>query len=118
MAAITYENMTPTPITNAVVKKAFVDGVHKQYVIQAVDGYVLHDSELDYSTGIDEETNEMLPEVEGYTTGTVSCRYDYDFTANPRGFYAVLASSVPENSIFGGGDNDHEVMSNNDTETE
>lgn len=108
MTVVTYEIVTPTPIANATVRKVFADGVHTRYYIQAIDGYVLHDNELDYSTGIDEETNEMLPEVEGYTTGTVSCRYDYDFVANPRGFYAVPYDSVPENSIFGS-NNDHET---------
>lgn len=108
MANITYESVTPV-YDNTTLQKFFVDGRHTQYVIQAIDGYVLHDSELDFSPGIDETTNEMLPEVEGYTPGSVSCRYDYDFVANPRGFYAVPYDSVPENSIFGS-NNDHETI--------
>lgn len=110
MPTITYETVTPSPVENAVVKKGLVDGVHKQYEVQAISGYVLHDRELDFSPGIDDTTGEMLPDIEGFTPGLVSCRYDYDFTANPREFYAVPANSVPADQIFGGGNNnDHEI---------
>lgn len=106
--AWTYETVTPTPIENAIVEKGFSNGVHKIYRVQSASGYVLHDNRLDYIEGNPETMEETLKL--GYTGQTVSCRYDYDFTANPFEFYAVPIDDVPENQIFGGGDNDHEIM--------
>lgn len=110
MEVVTYEVVTPTPIENVTVTKVFSDGVHKIYRLKAVDGYVLHDNRYDYYA-FDEESGMPSTEVTlGYTGGTVSANARYDFTANPYEFYAVLRTSVPENQIFGGVDNDHEVM--------
>lgn len=86
MTAITYKKATPV-YENTVMKKFLIDGVHKQYVIQAIEGYVLHDNRLDYIEGNPDTMEETLKL--GYTGEMVSCRYDYDFTANPFGFYAV-----------------------------
>jgi hypothetical protein len=55
-----------------------------------------------------EETGEIIL---GYRTSTASCPASYDFTTNPREFYAVLESSIPADQIFGGGNNGHETMS-------
>jgi hypothetical protein len=104
---ITYEDVTPTLIQNTTMQKRLHDGVHKVYWITPVDGYVLHDKGRDW-TDIDPITGEEIL-YRGYTTGTASCAASYDFTANPREFYAVLAESVPPDQIFGGG-NDHEIM--------
>jgi hypothetical protein len=108
MAVVTREPVTPSPIENATVVKLFSDGVHRRYEITPNDGYALHDQVRDW-TETDPETLEEIV-VRGYTTGTASCAASYDFTANPREFYAVPADSVPADQIFGGGDNDHEVM--------
>jgi hypothetical protein len=89
MATITYENVTPTPIENAVVQKVLRDGVHKTYYITPVDGYVLHDKNYD-------DIN-VTPVLLGYRTSTASIPVSYDFAANPREFYAVPADSVPAN---------------------
>jgi len=86
MTIITYEDVTPA-YENTTMQKFLIDGVHKQYVIQAIDGYVLHDNRLDYND-LNPDTMEETLKL-GYTGETVSCRYDYDFTANPFGFYAV-----------------------------
>jgi hypothetical protein len=94
------ENATIVPFYNN-------SGVHTRYRISPNDGYVLHDKRSDY-TDFDEYGNETL--VLGYIEGTVSVRADYDFVANPYELYAVLRSEVPENQIFGGVGNDHEVM--------
>lgn len=106
MPVITREEVIPSPVANATVKKGFVNGVHKTYEIQANSGYVLHDKECD-GHDLDRETMEMIP-FAGFTRGICSERYDYDWDANPREFYCVLESDVPADHIFGGG-NDHEI---------
>ena len=108
MAVVTREDVTPI-YANTTMQKVYVDGVHQQYAITPVDGYVLHDQKRDWYD-IDPETEEEILML-GYTTGTASCAVNYDFVANPREFYAVLASSVPADQIFGGGNNNnHEIM--------
>ena len=107
MANVTYENVTPALIENTTMQKVLFDGVHRAYYIAPVDGYVLHDKALDW-TEVDENTFEETAK-QGYTGGTVSCGYNYDFTANSREFFTVPESEVPADQIFGGG-NDHEVM--------
>lgn len=104
----TYEDVNPTLIPNTTMQKRFIDGVHKQYLITPVDGYVLHDSVGNW-TEMDPITGEEITK-EAYYTGTCTCAASYDFTANPREFYAVPADSVPADQIFGGVNNDHEVM--------
>lgn len=106
--AWTYEEVTPTPIENAIVEKGFSNGVHKIYRVQSASGYVLHDNRLDY-TEIDDVTLEETPKL-GYTGQTVSCRYDYDFIANPFEFYAAPIDDIPENQIFGVGNSNHETI--------
>jgi hypothetical protein len=109
--ATTYEDVTPSLIENTNMIKVFSDGVFRTYRITPCDGYVLHDKSLD-AIVLDPETDEPTGEVTlGFYAGTRSVRYDYDFTANPREFYAVLRTEVPENQIFNvGGNTDHEVM--------
>lgn len=113
--AITNGNVIATPLSNITVTEKLNNGVLIAYAIQANEGYVLHDNMLDYE---DEYGNITL----GYYSSFRTVAKSYDFTANPREFYAVLESSVPADQIFGiGGNNDHEVMSevdNSETVTE
>lgn len=112
MATITKEPVIPTLIENTSMVKGYVDGVHKAYEITPNEGYVLHDKNYDLPV-LDDETGDETGEfILGYRTSTASCLANYDFTANPREFYAVLESEVPADQIFGGGNNDHEVMAN------
>ena len=106
---ITYEPVNPTLIENTTMQKRFTDGVHKQYLITPNEGYVLHDNMLDEvvddpATGL--PTGEVILR---YYQGTRTVAASYDFATNPREFYAVLRSTVPEDNICGGG-NDHEIM--------
>ena len=97
--AVTYEEINPTPIENTTVRKILLDGVHRGHFIDANAGYVLHDKTLDapeYDPETYEETGNILL---GYSDDTKSCGTNYDWDANPREFYAVLRSSVPENQI-------------------
>lgn len=111
MATYTYEDVTPSLIENTTMRKLFIDGVHKTYNITPNEGYVLHDNYLD-SEALDPDTYEPTGEIIlGFYAGMRSVRYDYDFTANPREFYAVLESEVPEGAeIFNVPSGDHEVM--------
>lgn len=106
----TTEPVTPSLIENTTMEKGINgEGEHKTYLITPVDGYVLHDKGYDTPV-LDPITYEETGEIKlGYRTSTASCAASYDFTANPREFYAVPADSVPADQIFGGG-NDHEVM--------
>ncbi len=91
MAVITKEDVTPI-YANTKMQKVCADGAHKQYYIKAVEGYVLHDNRLDFKE-LNPDTMEETTKLD-YTNGIVSCRSDYDFTANPFEFYAVLASNI------------------------
>lgn len=102
-----YEEVNPSLIENTKLEKVLRDGVnHIQYRIQALPGYVLHDSRLDWED-IDPETREPVFR-RGYTRGRKTFAASYDFAANPFEFYAVPDDSVPADQIFGGG-NDHEI---------
>lgn len=106
--ANTREDVVPSLIENTTMQKLLRDGVHIQYTIKAIEGYVLHDKVGDW-TEMDEMTGEEILK-EAFFTGTCSCAASYDFEANPREFYAIPESSVPADQIFGGVDNDHEIM--------
>ena len=101
---ITREEVIQSPIENATVMKLIADGVHITYELTPNDGYVLHDNRSDWVER-DEYGNE-IGIILGYVQGTVSVAASYDFTANPYELYAVLRSTVPEDQIFGFGDND------------
>ena len=95
MAEITYETLNPTPIENVTVQKVFSDGVHRRYYITANEGYVLHDNMLDYYMDYDENNNGIGDVILGFYAGTRTVVATYDFTTNPREFYAVLESEIP-----------------------
>lgn len=106
------ELVTPTLIANTTMYKYInSNGVHSNYRITPNEGYVLHDQKRDWYEEFDDEGNPIGTPILGFTRGTASCEANYDFIANPREFYAVLATTVPADQIFGGGDNNnHEVM--------
>lgn len=106
--AITREDLNPTLIENTSMKKVFRDGVHVQYDITPNEGYVLHDNLYDNPV-LNEETGEETI-VLGYRVSTASVAARYDFEANPRELYAVLATDVPADQIFGTPEPDHEIM--------
>ncbi len=72
-------------------------GNHTMYRITPNEGYVLHDKDLDTYADYDENGNGIGEPISlGFYAGNRTVRYDYDFTANPREFYAVLETEVPE----------------------
>lgn len=110
--ALVKEPVTPSLIPNTTMVKGVLNGVHKSYEITPIDGYVLHDRLLDEFAEYDENGNGIgEPIVLGFYSGTRSVAASYDFTANPREFYAILRTTVPEGShIAGLDDPDTEVM--------
>lgn len=108
--AYRYEDVTPTLIANTTMKLRLLDDVAKSYWITPNEGYVLHDKGMDEEV-IDPITNEPTGEIKlGFRRSTATCAANYDFTTNPREFYAVLESDVPADQIYGGGNTEHEVM--------
>lgn len=111
---VTYENVIPTLIPNTVMQKKFFDGVFRVYVIAPAEGYVVHDKEGDWP---DPDTDETIL---AFYRGGYTCGANYDFATTtvidgytaygPREFFAKPESEVPADQIFGGVNNDHEVM--------
>ena len=109
-----YEDVTPSLIPNTTTQKGFYNGNHLTYVITPLDGYVLHAKGRDF-VEVDPETNEEICTKLGFSSNSASCGANYDFTpctvTDENGntytgygeleFFAVLASEVPENQIFG-----------------
>ena len=104
----TREEMSNSLIANTKMTKVFMDGIHRIYEIKANDGYVLHVKGRDF-IDIDPITGEEIYKL-GYTRVTVTCSASYNFEENPQEYFAVLESSVPADQVFGGGNNNHEVM--------
>lgn len=106
---VTREDLIPSLIENTTMQKVYLDGVHRQYSIKAVPGYVLHDSRLDWDD-TDPETYEDVFKL-GFTRQEKTFSASYDFETNPFGFYAVPESEVPSDQIFGGTHKpEHEIM--------
>jgi hypothetical protein len=118
----TYEDIEPI-IPNTIMQKAYMNGVHRVFRIQAAEGYVLHDKNYDLPV-YDENWNETGEITLGYHTGVVSCAAAYDFAPaemqdeagnvvtayGNRQFYTKLASDVPTDQIFGNDEPKPEVM--------
>ena len=62
------------------------------YRISPEDGYKLHDKERDVYIA-DPETGEVIEDSKGFTSGILTVGWNYDFEANPREIYAVMAES-------------------------
>ena len=100
MADIFYTDVIPSLIENTSMKLRTSDGKPTNYTITPNSGYVLHDKGYDEPV-FDEEGNETGEFILGYRTSTASVGASYNFVINEREFYTVLASTVPEDQIFG-----------------
>lgn len=111
MPNVNYEEINPSLIINTSMTKVYVNGVNTLIRITPNEGYVLHDNYLDTEVW-DPELNIPTEEIKlGFYSGTRSVRHDYDFDINPREFYAVLISEIPEGSeIYSLPNNNHEIM--------
>lgn len=114
--AIIYSPMAETLLENTSMKLGVdsVTGQPKKYEITPNEGYVLHDNSYDTYAEYDDEGNGIGEKTLGYRTSSASCSIA-QFNSNYYEFYAVLRSEVPENQIFGTGNN-HEIMSEPNTE--
>jgi hypothetical protein len=136
MATITNGNYVNSPIPNATMLEKLRDGSLYAYSIEAVDGYVLHDSRVDeeeFDHELMQPTGNIIPR---FKLGSTTVPASYDFTATTNGtytytdennmevtipvvkigmyeFYTLPENIVPTNQTCGGGDNDHEVRGNN-----
>ena len=100
MKNIIYEDINPSFIENTIIQKIFLDGIHETYAILPCEDYVLHDKLLDFEV-LDPITYEPTGDVIlGFYQNMITVKNDYDFTVNPREFYAVLKSEVNEGKCF------------------
>lgn len=122
MATYYNEDVIPSLIPNTTMYKRFRDGVPTIYGITPNEGYVLHNNVRDYTITDPDTMEETRHLGYGRGTSTVSASYDFtpvvitdeygvSFTAyGANELAARLESEVPADQIFGGGNNDHEVM--------
>ena len=78
---------------------------HDGYRVNANEGYVFYDTTAN-DTEIDPETMEERPVIYYKTVRTFPLRYNWDNFS----LVAVPRDSVDENYVFGGNDNNHEIM--------
>lgn len=102
---ITYAPETDIVLDNITIERKYHDGVHKGYRLTANEGYVLHSPSLDAQIE-DPMTGETVLEQYYYR----QCFITVAQPVSTWDWHAVLESSVPADQIFGGGNNDHEVM--------
>lgn len=129
MAVVT-EPMETTLIPNTTMNKKYVNGVFKVYEIIPNSNYVLHNRQNDIFDNYDDEGNGIgEPTVMLFGLHGCTVRQDYDFNNIVAGtitdidgnevavnkvgaleIFAIPQNLIPADQIFGGGDNDHEVM--------
>lgn len=90
---------------NITVRKKMRDDVFAGWRINSNEGYVFYDT-TENNTEIDPETDDEISVIYYYTEADLTKYFNW----NNFNYVAVLRSEVDENYIFGGGDNDHEVM--------
>lgn len=107
MATYTYDISTEHNIyPNITVYDRFKDGVLHGWSVRANEGYVMYHANAN-DVEIDPDTDEEIPVTYYYTESGLPLTYNW----NNFDWVAVLRSTVDENYIFGGGDNnDHEIM--------
>ena len=89
------------------------NNVLKSFYIYPLEGYALHDNAYDEDV-FDEEGNPTGEKIQKFTTAYTSVWHTYDFEANPDNIFAIPLSEIDENQICGGGNNDAEIMSDNE----
>ena len=114
MGIWTREINTNLNFPNIDIYNVLEDGVLNGYEARPQQGYVMYDTN-DNNFELDPTTDELVPVTYYYTLAGFPLAYNFDNFS----WVAVPRDSVDENYIFGGGDNDHEVMSENtEQETE
>ena len=93
-----------TPIISNTTMKAYYNNQNElvSYLIFPIEGYVLHNKNLDYEV-FDELTGEFTGEIkQGFVPypSFSAVGSNYDWEANPFEFFTVLANTVPADQIF------------------
>ena len=104
---ITYEIASDIVMPNITVERKYHDGVLMAYRITANEGYVIYDTTAE-DVEWNEEAGADVPVIYYYRQATFTVAMPVTLWQNA--WVAVLESTVDENFIFGGGDNDHEIM--------
>lgn len=116
MAVYTYEDVVPALVPNTTMKKMFIDGVHRTYVVSPIDGYVLRDKANDVREINIERFEPTGRILFSYASGCCTCGSDYSFepvevtdengvhyTAyGSREFFASPVDEVDPERVFGG----------------
>lgn len=105
MATYTYEMTTEFNVPNITVYKRLRDGVLVGYRINANEGYVFYDSRAT-NMEPDPETGIERPVTYYYVVAALPVTFNFENCP----YIAVPRSTVDENYIFGGTNNNHEVM--------
>ena len=105
MAVYTYELATDYNFPNINLYRRYKDGVFNGWKAETAEGYVMYDTTAN-NTELDPETMIERPVTYYYTITTLPLRYNIDNFP----YVAVPRDSVDENYIFGGEDNNHEIM--------
>ena len=106
MAVYTQEVSTQLTFPNITIYNLLEDGVHYSYKAVPNDGYVMYDTN-DEAYEEDPDTGEQIPVIYYRLQAYLPLSYDF----NNFSYVAVLRSTVDENYIFGGGDNNnHETV--------
>ena len=84
-----YKKIENTLIPNTLMEILLIDGIETAYYIRPIEGYKLHAKELDEMEFDEEMMMETGEIILGFTNGIKTCSVDYDFSVNPREFYAV-----------------------------
>ena len=96
-----FKKATPILENTNMIRVIGDNGIATNYRIEPIKGYVLHDKIMD-DNEYDDEGNVIRLIALGYRRSEASVTINYDFETNPREFYTVLETEVPENQIFGG----------------
>ena len=107
--AHTFIEATDLNFPNLTLYRRYNDGEHTGYRLNANEGYVFYDStEETFELKLDEETGNLVevPVTYYYTLAYLTRNYNFDNFP----YIAVPRDSVNENYIFGGSDNNHEIM--------
>lgn len=105
MAEFRQELATDIVFPNISVFRKFRDGVHCGYEVYSNEGYGMYDTTANDTEILDPEIG---PVPTTYYCTWLSCPVNFDF-ANFT-YVAVPRNTVPEDHIFGGGDNNHEAV--------
>ncbi len=115
MPYVDVESVIPNTTMQKIVNNS---NVELQYVIKPISGYVIHSKTRDW-TDTDPVTGaEIFYRGYGRSSMSVAINYDFNSTTEIDGYtaygnkeiFARPESEVPDNQIFGGGNNNHEVM--------